>query len=71
MFLSFLYGTHSPSPLETNQKLINEILLKVNHRFRLSNIFYLELQKQIYYNNAVFLKKQIFRRGELYYEKNL
>ena len=26
-------GTHSPYPLGTNQKLINKILLKVNHNF--------------------------------------
>ncbi len=34
-FFSLVYmGTHSPYPLGTNQKLINKILLKVNHILR-------------------------------------
>ena len=33
-FFSFEYmGTHSPYPLGTKQKLINKILLKVNHKY--------------------------------------
>ena len=47
-FFSFEYmGTHSPYPLGTNQKLINKILLKVNHKsikdplsYSLQNIYF-------------------------------
>ena len=50
-------GTHSPYPLGTNQKLINKILLKVNHNTLKINFFLIDKGFTIMYNTYCDLVK--------------